>query len=175
MFKFLLLGLLSERPRHGYELKSELDRLLVGHSAVNVGQVYTTLSRLERQRLVVHEVIKQPPMPDRKVFSVTERGREEFFEWLATPACYPGGFRREILAKTVLNLRLDLGDALQFLWQQREELIEALAVLERQRSLDANDPLTNLIIDGCIIEVEAGISLLDTCESSLDEIKRSIS
>ncbi len=50
MLKFALLGLLARDPKHGYDLKNELEQALGGHWEINFGQIYTTLARLERDK-----------------------------------------------------------------------------------------------------------------------------
>ena len=61
MLKYLLMALLAERPRHGYELKRAFEELAGGTWVLNVGQIYVTLSRLEDDGLIAAEVVHQEP------------------------------------------------------------------------------------------------------------------
>src|SRR5260370_33754063 len=99
MLKYALLGLLAKEPRHGYDLKQTFERLLGGTWALNIGQVYTTLGRLERDGLVRAEVVPQSQAPDRKVFAVTAAGHEALRSGLDGPVedagpLQEGGFMR---------------------------------------------------------------------------------
>src|SRR6267143_6319311 len=84
--KHAILGLLSKKPLHGYELKAAYEQDLVPASQLNYGQVYTTLERLGRDGLVAHEVVSQTERPDKKVYALTDQGRKELHAWLETPA-----------------------------------------------------------------------------------------
>src|SRR5438128_11022545 len=84
--KYAILGLLADRPLHGYELKAAYEAELVPATQLNYGQVYTTLERLARDGLVAHEVVSQTERPDKKVYALTREGRRALQEWLATPS-----------------------------------------------------------------------------------------
>lgn len=77
--KHSLLALLFEKPRQGYELKTGFDELVQGMWLLNVGQVYTTLDRLERDKLVESPGHDQK---DRKLYTITSAGKEELWNWL---------------------------------------------------------------------------------------------
>src|SRR5262245_22618640 len=81
--KDALLALLAKEPAHGYELRGRLAAALGQASvALNPGQVYVTLSRLEKAGLVEVEEIEQAGHPDKKVYELTAAGRERVAEWL---------------------------------------------------------------------------------------------
>ncbi len=80
-----LLGFLSMRPMSGYDLKRRVDES-VGHFwTADQAAIYRTLSELDAQGLVMHERVAQVSRPDRKVFHLTEAGREALDAWLAAP------------------------------------------------------------------------------------------
>jgi len=79
-----LLALLSKEPSHGYELHQRLSAVFGDAQAeLNPGQVYVALSRLERGGLVAVRDVSQGSRPDKKVYEVTEAGREMVVRWLA--------------------------------------------------------------------------------------------
>src|SRR6187455_2716099 len=80
----VLLALLAKERSHGYQLRARL-QLALGPlaDALNAGQVYVTLSRLEKAGLVASERVGQADRPDRKVYELTEAGRTRVLEWLA--------------------------------------------------------------------------------------------
>src|SRR4029453_2368684 len=86
--RFPLLALLATGPAHGYELKQALEQRFGSVlPPLNAGQIYTTLSRLERDALVVDDAVEQNGRPNKRVYRLTEKGKAELGGWLsdATP------------------------------------------------------------------------------------------
>jgi len=79
--KHALLGILAQAPRHGYDLKRAFDDKLGDFWNLNVGQIYTTLSRLEADELIQHDAVEQDDKPDKKVYRLTPAGHAEFADW----------------------------------------------------------------------------------------------
>ena len=83
--KYPLLALLAAGPAHGYELKQSFEaRFGVAWPPVNIGQIYSTLQRLERDGLVTGYEEEQTKGPARHVFEITEAGFRVLHEWLTT-------------------------------------------------------------------------------------------
>ncbi|HKM18372.1 MAG: PadR family transcriptional regulator [Firmicutes bacterium] len=80
--KHLFLALLTQKELHGYELKNGFEDLASGKWPLNFGQVYQTLSRLERDGLIESYEVIQTDKPDKKVYRVTEAGRKHLEDWL---------------------------------------------------------------------------------------------
>jgi DNA-binding PadR family transcriptional regulator len=99
-----MLAMLDRGPAHGYELKRAHDELF-GDVAppINVGQIYVTLTRLERDAAVVHRVEKGTDGPDRKVYELTATGRKALRGWLDEPSDLPVG-KSDIVQKLVAGL-----------------------------------------------------------------------
>ncbi len=106
----LVLGLLSRGPAHGYDVKRGHDAWFPDGRPLAFGQVYTTLSRLERDGLV--EVVEKTSGggPDRTVYALTEKGRKHLADWLADPVPPAWGSADEMLRKLVAAVRTG-GDA----------------------------------------------------------------
>ncbi|MEA2022110.1 MAG: PadR family transcriptional regulator, partial [Candidatus Caldatribacteriota bacterium] len=77
-----LLGLLSDRPMTGYDLKRIFDDTIGFFWAAQMSQIYRELNKLEEKGLVKSEVEPQEKRPDRKVYQLTKEGRETFLSWL---------------------------------------------------------------------------------------------
>ena len=77
MLRYAVLALLARASLHGYELKAAFERLLGGTWTLNIGQVYTVLAKLEADGLVECRVEPQDKVPDRKVYSLTEKGEAQ--------------------------------------------------------------------------------------------------
>src|SRR6266545_55842 len=104
--KFGILGLLAEQPLHAYSVKARFQDLLGGSWEVNIGQVYTTLQRLERDGLV--EPAESRGDRGRLPYRLTEAGRKALEAWLAEPESEPQQLREEIYLKLLLTARVEL-------------------------------------------------------------------
>jgi DNA-binding PadR family transcriptional regulator len=168
--KHAILGLLSDGPLHGYELKAAYEEDLVPASQLNYGQVYTTLERLGRDGLVAHEVVSQTERPDKKVYALTDQGRSELQEWLDSPAPLDLDLRNETFLKLILARRLANADPQRVLAIERcscsarlQEVIQTKACAQ----LEGASGQTVLLLDLAILRLEAFLKWLDRCEQVL--------
>ncbi len=165
-----LLVLLADEPRHGYGLKSSFEQATGGVWPLNVGQVYTTLERLERDGLVetleADEAVEEND--SRRVWRLTERGRDEVGEWWwAVPGEEPPP-RDELVLKILLALAGDREHALEVIGHQRDALLGLLAQRRRnargRRHSDADALASELVVDILVLRAEADLRWLDLCE-----------
>ena len=82
MLELAVLGLLKERPMHGYQLSRELSDSLGGLWRVSYGSLYPTLRRLERDGAIASEPGDQRGARRKKVFRITPKGEQIFLELL---------------------------------------------------------------------------------------------
>ena len=165
MLKFVLLGLLDAEPQYGYELKAVFERFLGGTWPLNLGQVYTTLTRLEREGLVEASVVPQEAAPDRKVFALTDAGRAELDRWASEPQDGPVRLRDEFFLK--IAVRSLTGGAAQLIHDQRAAHLNALAEMTRLQHDPALHPGTSLLLEGAMLRLEADLRWLELAESRL--------
>jgi len=158
-----LLGLLAVRPRHGYELKAGFEDLLGGLWPVNIGQIYTTLGRLERDGYVRVKRVAQATAPDRKVYSLTETGAKELRRWLDESAVADVPVKDELFLKLAVSDLIG-NDPTDLLVRHRQELYETLADLVRLRANTDDSSLTTLLLDGLVLQLQARVTWLDDCE-----------
>jgi DNA-binding PadR family transcriptional regulator len=174
--KHALLGLLAERPLHGYELKAAYEEELVPAGQLNYGQVYTTLERLARDGLVAHEVVSQSERPDKKVYALTRQGRRELRQWLASPSRLDLGLRNEAFLKLILARRLADADPLQVLEVERRSCFERLHEVSQARARADKEGAslqTQLLLDLAVLRLEAFLKWLERCEDVMRrEVKR---
>jgi DNA-binding PadR family transcriptional regulator len=171
--RYALLGLLAQRPRHGYELHAAFEAFMGGAATWNVkpAQVYATLARLQDSGDV--EEHPDGPDPERRVFAVTEDGRARLAEWLSTPT--PAEHQRqEVFVKLMLALATGEVSPLAVIRAQRARLYQELHELTALRS--AADPQRKLayilLLDSARMHLEADLRWLDMVEARLDEILR---
>lgn len=170
--KYALLGFLAEEPSHGYDLRTSFEELLGGSWPLNIGQVYSTLARLERDGLVSAQVVPQDDLPDRKVYSITVAGQAELDRWLAEPTEGPLPLRDELFVKVIVSARIDGRRSGALIGKQRQQHLQTLAQLAALRSDEKLDATTRLIVDGAMLHVEADLKWLELCEDRLDRRER---
>lgn len=174
--KHALLGLIAERARHGYELHSAFLALAGGNENWNLkpAQVYSTLERLEEASLVeCASDLGEGSEPSRRVYIITESGREALAEWFASGEA-PEHQRDSFYIKLMVALVSGCGDPYRILITQRSSIYQRLHALTNQRNqLDSRTELAQvLLLDKAIMYLEADIRWLEIVESRLDDIKR---
>lgn len=154
----VILGLVEESPSHGYDLKRRHDRHFQRARPLHVGQIYSTLHRLERDGLVHLDSIDQGPGPDRKVFATTDEGARAVDEWLRTPEPPVPHLQPLLFTKMVLAL-LTRRDPTPYIEAQRAlhlERMRELTVLKRNGGLS-----DKLLADHALFHLEADLRWID--------------
>lgn len=169
--KFGILGLLAEEPMHGYEVKARFEALL-GHTwEVNIGQVYSTLQRLERDNLV--EAVGERGDRGRLAYQLTAPGRQALDHWLDEPEAEPQQLHDDLFVKLMLIRRLANGNLEGLLMRQRRVYLQRLrdlAELERRVRAEHRPDLL-LLIKGAVIHTEADIKWLDACLEEMTNLE----
>lgn len=166
-----LLAILAEGPSHGYAIKTRFEQHTAGAWPLNVGQVYTTLGRLERDGLVAEEPGEEE---GRRSFRLTAAGRKRLAEWLAEPVSLDPPARDELVIKLLLAMAQSKAAAEALLMRQRAATLERLQRLNRaQRSADpAVDLAQVLLLDRLALEAKAELDWLERSERRLAEVRR---
>ncbi len=162
-----LLSLLQPGSRYGYQLKTEFEAVTGGAWKLNVGQVYTTLDRLERDGLVVVDTSGDD---DQKSYLLTAAGREELAAWWETIPAEDPPPRDELMLKVLMAIEQGRQHALTVITRQRTALFGVLQRHRRQLTPDhatADALSARLVIDALIVRAEADLRWLDLCESRL--------
>ncbi|MFN0206374.1 MAG: PadR family transcriptional regulator [Planctomycetota bacterium] len=163
-----LLAILSDKPTHGYGLKAEFEKSTAGTWPLNVGQVYTTLARLQRDGLVATVGVHEGP---RQTWRITASGRAQLDEWYKTPISEDPPPRDELAIKVLLAIAADGTDVSAILQQQRTATLERLQQFTRHKM--KADPAAELpwllLLDALILKAEAEVRWLDICEARLKQ------
>lgn len=155
----VLLGVLATGPAHGYDLKRAHDDRFPAARPLAYGQVYATLSRLQRDGLVEAVETRQDAGPERTVYALTDAGREELRRWLDQTE-QPGPYAAdELVRKTITALHTG-ADSREFLVRQRSVHLEAMRVLTRQRAAAA-EPGTRIALDHTLAHLDADLRWLE--------------
>ncbi|OLC15703.1 MAG: PadR family transcriptional regulator [Chloroflexi bacterium] len=159
--KYGLLGLLVEEPLHGYEVKNRFEAMLGGTWEVNIGQVYTTLQRLERDGLV--RPAGERGDRGKLLYEISDSGRKALNEWLAQPESGPQELREDIYVKLLLAARLANGDLGPLLSRQKRAYLQRLRDLNQLEARAKKDGRTDLarLVRGALLHTEADIKWID--------------
>ena len=164
-----LLALLREGPRYGYQLKTEFETATGGVWTINVGQVYTTLERLNRDGLVTLD-----ERDEQKLYSITLAGVDELGAWWEAVPTEDPPPRDELMLKMLMAIELGPEHGLDVITKHRTALT---ALLQRRRRAsssasgapgDSHEGLAAaLVADALIVRAEADLRWLDLCEARL--------
>jgi DNA-binding PadR family transcriptional regulator len=163
----VVLAMLAKEPSHGYELRARLDAALgpLGEG-MNAGQIYVTLSRLEKAGLVACEVEPgRAEKPDRKVYALTAAGQQRIAEWLIDV-----GWAKPDLAEFHLKLiaaaSAGLADPIVLVDAQRRELLRRLREAQRAAMAEPAGSAAALLLEGIVLRLQADLRWLEACERS---------
>ncbi len=161
-----LLGLLSEGPKYGHQLRQEFEARTGDVWPLNVGQVYTTLQRLERDGLIESdEDVAEGPQ---KGFHITPAGRHELQSWLHTPPDATTPPRDELVIKVLVALRMPDVDVRDVLQAHRRFLVELMQQWTRLKEDEAGSDLAlALVVDAELFRLDSVIRWLDAADGRL--------
>jgi DNA-binding PadR family transcriptional regulator len=164
-----LLALLSQGPRHGYQLRTEFESSTGATWPLNIGQVYTTLSRMERDGLVAPG---EQDEQGRVVYAITADGEAELEQWFATPIAQADRPRDELVIKLAMAVTAPGVDVARVVQAQRSATMRTLQELTlAKRNLGVAQ---RLVLDSMIFRAEAEQRWLDHCEAVLATSPRDI-
>lgn len=164
-----ILVLLGQGTKHGYQLKRDFEQATGEAWPLNVGQVYTTLQRLERDGLVREGSADADGRVD---YSLTDEGRAEYHDWMQTPEQRSVPSRDEVAMKVLLATVSTDVDALAVIDEQRRATMQNLQEYSRlrQRSDHDVDLAWLLQLDRLILMRQAELRWLDDVEERLSTV-----
>ena len=161
-----LLALLSEGPKYGLQLRTEFEAGTGEVWPLNVGQVYTTLQRLERDGLVVSDDAEE--VGPQKGFRITDDGEHELDMWLHTPPDLSLPPRDELVIKVLVALRVPGVDVQEVIQVHRRYVVEVMQqwthLKEDEASFDLNFAL---VVDAELYRLDSVVRWLDTADGRL--------
>jgi DNA-binding PadR family transcriptional regulator len=182
--KYGLLGMLARRPQHGYELKRTFEQMTGGFWELNYGQIYQSLDRLSEEGYVHYTVEQEESVPDKKVYAITEEGKQALEDWLASPEePRPRPLRDELFIRLAVMAPRDITPMLELISQHQgvylekmQELTHAkreLSKTKRGRTTSSDELVEELLVDVALFHAEADVKWLEQCESKLRSLARS--
>ncbi len=161
-----LLALLSEGPKYGLQLREEFEAGTGEVWPLNVGQVYTTLQRLERDGLVASgdEADEGP----QKSYRLTADGSDELAGWLRTPPDLAAPPRDELVMKVLVALRVPGIDVREVIQVHRRYLVQLMQQWTRIKEAEADDDLgLALVVDAELYRLDAVVRWLDAADGRI--------
>ena len=161
----VVLAMLAKEPSHGYQLRTRLQQALgPAGDAMNAGQIYVTLSRLEKAGFVICEqAAGLPDRPDRKVYELTTAGQQRVTDWI-TDVSWPGPGLAEFHLKLIAAEGARLADPLAIINAQRRELLRRLRDAQRAAMAEPDRSDAALLLEGIVLRLQADLRWLDACE-----------
>ncbi len=161
-----LLALLSEGPKYGLQLRQEFEARTGEVWPLNVGQVYTTLQRLERDGLVESDDAGEEG--PQKGFRITADGQQELAAWLRTPPDLSSPPRDELVIKILVALRVPGTDVHEVIQVHRRYLVELMQQWTRIKDDAAEDELgLALAVDAELFRLDSVVRWLDAADGRL--------
>jgi DNA-binding PadR family transcriptional regulator len=159
-----LLALLSEGPKYGLQLREEFEARTGEVWPLNVGQVYTTLQRLERDGLVESDGDEGP----QKAFQITESGAAELADWLRMPPDLSSPPRDELVMKVLVAIRLPGIDVHGVIQEHRRYLVQLMQEWTRIKESGAEGDLNlALAVDAELFRLDSVVRWLDAVDARL--------
>ena len=164
--KHALLALLSEGPKYGLQLREEFEAGTGEVWPLNVGQVYTTLQRLERDGLVESDDTSE--VGPQKGFRITAAGSAELAGWLRTPPDLSAPPRDELVIKVLVALRVPGVDVPELIQVHRRYLVELMQQWTHLKEDEADYDLSlALVVDAELFRLDSVIRWLDSADGRL--------
>jgi DNA-binding PadR family transcriptional regulator len=162
-----LLALLSEGPKYGLRLREEFEAGTGEVWPLNIGQVYTTLQRLERDGLIESDDEDEQDSPQKR-FKITVGGEHELAAWLRTPPDMSSPPRDELVIKVLVALRVPGTDVQEVIQAHRRYLVELMQQWTRIKEADAGRDLAlGLAVDAELFRLDAVVRWLDAADGRI--------
>ncbi len=163
----VLLALLAKEPAHGYELRQALERTFgSAYPSPNIGQIYVTLGRLEKDGLVRVDDVAQTNRPNKRVYELTAIGREALAAWVEEPSDGPR-VRSEFFLKLAIAPLSGAADRVTLINRQRRHLLNLMRGLAVQADQEEDNPIADLLIEGARLHLQADLDWLVRCQEEL--------
>lgn len=161
-----LLALLSEGTKYGFQLRQEFEASTADVWPLNIGQVYTTLQRLERDGLIESDDTEEDQR--HKGYRITASGSDELTAWLHTPPELLAPPRDELVIKVLSAIRVPGIDVHQVIQVHRRHLVELMQQWTRLKEDEADVDLTfGLVVDAELFRLDAVVRWLDAADGRL--------
>lgn len=167
--EYALLGLLEQGPTHGYDLHRRLSQDLGQVWHISQSQLYNILKRLETQGDITGELQAHIGMPERRIFRLTEQGRQRFESWLATPTgCSVRALRVEFITRLYFASTRSREQALHMIDDQTVVLRQGLERLHTADKIHPPEQMFNhLGLEFRLQQLRAALDWMQSCTETI--------
>jgi len=172
---YAILGFLKNSPKTGYDLQKKIEKSINHFWTSTQSQIYRTLNRMEEDKLIVSEIHYQAEKPNKKVYSITEKGNDALIAWLSSPITIPN-HRNPFLVQLFFSGSIDKETIKSNLLHYKEELHQRLEFLKSDETKKLVEYATGKIelflyrsiLTNGINVLEAEIDWVDTSVQEID-------
>jgi DNA-binding PadR family transcriptional regulator len=168
-----MLALLSEGPKYGLQLREEFETRTGEVWPLNVGQVYTTLQRLERDGMVESDA--DSPDGPQKAYRITEAGSTELDSWLRTPPDLSSPPRDELVMKVLVALRVPGASLADIIQAHRRYLVQLMQQWTHiKEDSDPADLNLGLAVDAELFRLDSVVRWLDAADGRIKRARANL-
>ncbi len=165
------LAILAEEPSHGYAILAKLEKRIGGVCGISYGQVYRMLAALERRGLVVGHAVQVARRPTRRVYALSDAGRQDVQRWLTEAPSRTLFFGTEFYLRLPFLSALDSETREEVLGQQVRQCREHLAMLlhrcQAAHRTDNEGVAQRLVLEAAVLHSKADLEMLERCRAEL--------
>jgi DNA-binding PadR family transcriptional regulator len=170
--RYAVLALLSEGPKYGLQLRDEFEKRTGEVWPLNVGQVYTTLQRLERDGLVDSDSEADAEAGLQKAYRLTAEGAAELDAWLRTPPDLGSPPRDELVIKVLVAIHVSGVNVHEVIQVHRRRVVELMQEWTRvKRDASEDDVSLSLVVDAELFRLDSVVRWLDAADSRLSRLE----
>ncbi|MUT64876.1 PadR family transcriptional regulator [Paenibacillus sp. NEAU-GSW1] len=164
--KHAILGFLYQKPRHGYEIKTEFEQMVHKQWPLNTGQIYTTIDRLVRDKFV--EPLEGEDQ-DRKQYMILEEGKKELLDWLLQPV-ERSLFKDEFYFKLLCAQKINYQDISAMINGQKAKTMQSILQMTRVKTTlnETKEAAMLLLLEGSLLHLEADLRWLELAEAAIN-------
>ena len=163
--EYALLGILMTGPKHGYEMHSYFSSNMHQFWRLSMSQIYALLKRMEKNGVVISKGEWQNNRPAKKIFSITQTGKEGFLNWICSPVNHVRNLRIEFMAKLFFIKELKLERATDIIDKQIEILQEKLHLMQPPKEKIMMDEFQKALHSFKIAQTTSAINWLKECKT----------
>ncbi|WP_433957272.1 PadR family transcriptional regulator [Cytobacillus horneckiae] len=176
--RYGILGLLSEWDASGYDIKKEFDDLMGVFWHSHLSQIYPELNKLEKEKFITSQSIPQEGKPDKKIYSITSKGKEALIHWLLTPP-EPPKIKDPFLMQAFFMDHVPADEVilkLKMYKKGREQRLEKIkhAVEERFMSIkERNVMKARILISAAVLKrgIQQEVQYINWCEETIQLVE----
>lgn len=175
---YAILGILSIGPMSGYKIKAWVNEGVGYFWDIDYKQIYPALKNLVEEGMATFEVVKTENRPDSKVYKLTDKGRNEFKDWLIKPIPDGNQSTKELMLKLFFGQNIPLEININHIEKYREAKITSLREMEGIKEAIDNDSVKDAFLYYRVATINKGISQLQTeiewCNKTIDYLKDNV-